>query len=75
MPMGVALWEARQYQDPQFSGPGALIDLVNIVSHVVIMEVNIAGSTRWATITMKQVLLNKHKRHKCYFLADYLLTE
>lgn len=73
--MGVALWEARQYQDPRFSGPGSLIDLINIVGHVVIVEVNIAGNPRWATITTKQVLLNKHKHHQCYSLADYLLAE
>ncbi|KAJ7188886.1 hypothetical protein C8R46DRAFT_1024111 [Mycena filopes] len=48
----VQVWHPNNYLTPADDGPEPLIELKNIVCHVVRMDVVIKGQRRWATITV-----------------------
>ncbi|KAJ7084523.1 hypothetical protein B0H15DRAFT_848061 [Mycena belliarum] len=48
--LNVQVWDADSYLMPAESGPELLIDLQNIVSHAVRMDIVIRGQKYWATI-------------------------
>ncbi|KAJ7156359.1 hypothetical protein C8R46DRAFT_1115786 [Mycena filopes] len=48
----VQVWHPNNYLTPADDGPEPLIELNNIVCHVVRMDVVIKGQRRWATITV-----------------------
>lgn len=59
--LGVSFWEPDRYQGPDDIGPGTLISLTNIVSHVVRSSVTVNDKPCWISITMNEVCL-------CYFI-------